>query len=120
MRTKSTNSLDLQTYELGLSSHKLSKSLALKTITERMDDSSKEDDVENEVAFLAKNFRKFLKIKNSGKSFSKGRFSSPKVTGMSSRRETGRILNPLKESCATNAMYEVLNTFKCKPKPKFH
>ena len=46
----------LQTYELGLSSHKLSKSLALKTITERMDDSSKEDDVENEVAFLAKNF----------------------------------------------------------------
>ena len=46
----------LQTYELGLPSHKLSKSLALKTITERMDDSSTEDDVENEVAFLAKNF----------------------------------------------------------------
>ena len=35
----------LQTYELGLPSHKLSKSLALKTINERMDDSSKEDDV---------------------------------------------------------------------------
>ena len=31
----------LQTYELGLPSHKLSKSLAFKTITERMDDSSK-------------------------------------------------------------------------------
>ena len=46
----------LQTYELGLPSHKSSKSLALKTITERMDDSSEEDDVEKEVAFLAKNF----------------------------------------------------------------
>ena len=43
-----------------------------------MDDSSEEDDVEKEVAFLAKNFRKFLKMKNGGKSFSKGRFSSPK------------------------------------------
>ena len=68
----------LQTYELGLPSHKSSKSLALKTITERMDDSSGEDDMEKEVAFLAKNFRKFLKMKNNGKSFSKGRFSSPK------------------------------------------
>ena len=46
----------LQTYELGLPSHKTSKSLALKTITERMDDSFEEDDVEKEVAFLAKNF----------------------------------------------------------------
>ena len=46
----------LQTYELGLPSHKSSKSLALKTITKRMDDSSKEDDVEKEVSFLAKNF----------------------------------------------------------------
>ena len=45
----------LQTYELG-PSHKSSKSLALKTINERMDDSSEEDDVEKEVAFLAKNF----------------------------------------------------------------
>ena len=68
----------LQTYELGLPSHKIRKSLALKTITERMDDSSGEDDMEKEVAFLAKNFRKFLKMKNNGKSFSKGRFSSPK------------------------------------------
>ena len=68
----------LQTYELGLPSHKIRKSLALKTITERMDDSSGEDDMEKEVAFLAKNFRKFLKMKNNGKSFNKGRFSSPK------------------------------------------
>ena len=46
----------LQTYELGLPSHKSSKSLALKTINERMSDSSDEDDVEKEVAFLVKNF----------------------------------------------------------------
>ena len=69
----------LQTYKFGLPSHKSSKSLALKTINERMDDSSSKDDVEKEVAFLAKNFRKFLKMKNSGKSFSKGNFSSSKI-----------------------------------------
>ena len=46
----------LQTYELGLPPHKTSKSLALKTITERKDDSSEEDGVEKDVAFLAKNF----------------------------------------------------------------
>ena len=68
----------LQTYELGLPSHKSSKPLALKTITERMDNSFEEDDVEKEVAFLAKNFQKFLKMNNSGKTFSKGKFSSPK------------------------------------------
>ena len=67
----------LQTYELGMPFQKLSKSLTLKTITERMDDSS-EEDVEKKVAFLAKNFRKFLKMKNNGKPFSKGKFSSSK------------------------------------------
>ena len=45
----------IQTYELGLHSHKSNKSLALKTINERMSDSSDEEDVEKEVAFLAKN-----------------------------------------------------------------
>ena len=44
-----------------------------------MDNSTKEDDVEKDVAFLAKNFRKFLKMKNSGKPFSKGKFSSSKM-----------------------------------------
>ena len=80
----------LQTYELGLPSHKLSKSLALKTITERMDDSSSEDDVENEVAFLAKNFQKFLKMKNNGKSFSKGRFSSLKGDKKEFKKRDGK------------------------------
>ena len=59
----------LQTYELEWPSHKSSKSLALKTINERTGDSSNEDDVEKEVAYLAKNFQKFLKMKNNGKSF---------------------------------------------------
>ena len=67
----------VQTYELGLPSPKLSKSLDLKTIIERMDDSTEEDDVDV-VTFLALNFQKFLKMKNSGKPFSKGKFSSSK------------------------------------------
>ena len=55
----------LQTYELTLPSQRKSKSLTLKTIKERIEaqDSPVEDDVEKEVAFLAKNFRKFLKFK---------------------------------------------------------
>ena len=69
----------LQTYELRLPSHKSNKSLALKTINERIGDSFDKDDVEKEVAFLAKNFRKFLKMKNNGKSFGKGKFSSLKI-----------------------------------------
>ena len=68
----------LQTYELGPPSYKSSKSRALKTINERIGDSSDEEDVEKEVAFLAKNFQKFLKMKNNGKSFGKGKFSSSK------------------------------------------
>ena len=48
----------LQTYELSLPSQRKSKSLALKTINERMEahDSSDEDEVENDVAYLVKNF----------------------------------------------------------------
>ena len=93
----------LQTYELRLPSHKSSKSLALKTITERMDDSSEEDDVEKEVAFLVKNFRKFLKMKNNGKPFNKGKFTSSKGDRKEFKK-MGRSFNPLKELCVTNAM----------------
>ena len=64
----------LQTYELKFPSHKSSKSFDLKTINERINDSSDEDGVEKEVAFLAKNFQKFLKMKNNGKSFGKRKF----------------------------------------------
>ena len=39
-------------------------------------DSSNEDEVEKEVAYLAKNFHKFLKFKKDGKSFENGKFSN--------------------------------------------
>ena len=47
-------------------------------INERVEaqDSSNKDEVEKEVLYLAKNFRKFLKFKNDGKSFEKGKFSN--------------------------------------------
>ena len=68
----------LQTYELSLPSQRKSKSLALKTINERVEaqDSLDEDEVEKEVACLAKNFHKFLNFKKDGKSFEKGKFSN--------------------------------------------
>ena len=50
-----------QTYELSLPNQRKSKSLALKTVNERVDvhDSLDDDAVEKDVAYLAKNFRKF-------------------------------------------------------------
>ena len=79
-----------QTYELGLPSHKSSKSLALKTIIERIDNSLEEDDVEKEVVLLAKNFRKFLKMNNSGKPFNRGKFTSPKGDRKEFRKKDGK------------------------------
>ena len=54
------------------------KSLALKNINERVEthDSSDEDVVEKDVAYLVKNFQKFLKFKNNGKFGDKGKFQS--------------------------------------------
>ncbi|XP_075650214.1 uncharacterized protein LOC142620787 [Castanea sativa] len=48
----------LQTYELSLPSQRKSKSLALKTINEKVEaqDSSDEDEVEKDVEYLVKNF----------------------------------------------------------------
>ena len=68
----------LQTYELSLPTQRKSKSLALKTINERVEahDSSDEDVIEKDVAYLAKNFCKFLKFKNSGKFDDKWKFTS--------------------------------------------
>ena len=59
----------LQTYELSLPTQRKSKSLAFKTINERVEahDSSDEDVVDIEVAYLVKNFRKFLKFKKKWK-----------------------------------------------------
>ena len=66
----------LQTYELSLPNQRKSKSLALKTVNERMDvhDTSDDDAIKKDVAYLAKNFRKFLKFKTSGKFGDKGKF----------------------------------------------
>ena len=68
----------LQTYELSLPNQRKNKSLALKTVNERVDvhDSSDDGVVEKDVAYLAKNFRKFFKFKNSGKFGDKGKFQS--------------------------------------------
>ena len=59
----------LQTYELSLPTQSKSKSFALKTINERLEvhDSLDGDVVDKDVAYLVKNFRKFLKFKNNGK-----------------------------------------------------
>ena len=66
----------LQTYELSLPSQRKSKSLALKTINERVEaqDSLDEDEVEKDVANLMKNFQKLLKFKKNGKFAEKGKF----------------------------------------------
>ena len=92
MKSKSRSYLDeikvqelissLQTYELSLPNQRKSKSFALKMINERVEahGSSDKDVVEKDVAYLAKNFRKFLKFKNSEKFGDKGKF-------MSSRKE---------------------------------
>ena len=68
----------LQTYEMSLPNQRKSKSLALKTINEKVEvhNSSKEDVVDKDVAYLVKNFRKFLKFKNNGKFGDKGKFQS--------------------------------------------
>ena len=68
----------LQTYELSLPTQRKRKSLALKSTNERIEahDLLDEDVVEKDVAYLAKNFRKFLKFKNSGKFGDKGKFTS--------------------------------------------
>ena len=68
----------LQTNKLSLPNQRKSKSLSLKTVNERVDvhDSLDDDVVEKDVAYLVKNFRKFLKFKNSGKFGDKGKFQN--------------------------------------------
>ena len=68
----------LQKYELSLPNQRKRKSFALKIVNERVDvhDPSDDDAVEKDVAYLAKNFQKFLKFKNSGKFGDKGKFCS--------------------------------------------
>ena len=82
----------LQTYELSLPNQRKSKSLALKTVNERVDvhDSLNDDTFEKDVAYLAKNFRKFLKLKNSGKFGDKGKFQSSGWEKREFKRKDGK------------------------------
>ena len=82
----------LQTYELSLPYQRKSKSLSLKTINERVEThgSSDEDIVKKDVAYLAKNFRKFLKLKNSEKFDDKGKFMSPGKEKMDFKKKEGK------------------------------
>ena len=45
------------------------------------------------MAFLAKNFRKFLKMKNNGKSFGKEKFSSSKTDKSEFKKKDGKDLS---------------------------
>ena len=87
-------------------SQRKSKSLALKPINERIEahDSSDEDVVDKDVAYLVKNFRKFLKFKKNGKFAEKGKFPSFRKEKRISKGKMERSLNPLKESLVLNAM----------------
>ena len=68
----------LQTYELSLPSQRKSKSVTLKRTNERVEahNSLDEDVVDKDVAYLMKNFRKFLKFKKNVKFTEKGKFSN--------------------------------------------
>ena len=82
----------LQTCELSQPNQRKSKSLALKIINERVEahDSSDEDVVEKDVAYLAKNFRKFLKFKNNGKFGYKGKFTSSEKEKKDFKKREGK------------------------------
>ena len=82
----------LQTYKLSLPSQRKSKSLALKTINERIEshDSSDEDVVDKDVAYLMKNFRKFTKFKKNGKFAENGKFPSFEKEKKDFKRKDGK------------------------------
>ena len=82
----------LQTYELSLPSQRKSKSLTLKTINERIEshDSSDEDVVDKDVAYLMKNFRKFTKFKKNGNFAENGKFPSFEKEKKDFKRKDGK------------------------------
>ena len=96
----------LQTYELSLPNQRKSKSLALKTINERVDvhDFLDDDAIEKDVAYLAKNFRKFLKFKNSGKFSDKRKFQSSGREKKEFKKKYGKESNLHKVSLVLNTM----------------
>ena len=92
----------LQTYELSLPTQRKSKSLAL---NERLEihNALDEDVVDKDVAYLVKNFRKFLKFKNKGKFGDKGKFQSSGREKGNSKRKMEKNLNLHKVSLVLNA-----------------
>ena len=82
----------LQTYEMSLPNHQKSKSLALKTINEKVEDhdSSGEDMVDKDIVYLVKNFRKFMKFKNNGKFGDKGKFQSSRREKREFKKKDGK------------------------------
>ena len=95
----------LQTYELSLPSQRKSKSPTPKTINERVEahDSSDEDVVNKDVAYLVKKFRKFLKFKKNGSLLRRKNSQVLERTKRILGGEMERTLNRLKESLASNA-----------------
>ena len=73
-----------------------SKYLALKTINEKVEDhdSSGEDVVDKDIAYLVKNFRKFLKFKNNGKFGDKGKFQSSGREKREFKKKDGKESQP--------------------------
>ena len=86
----------LQTYEMSLPNQRKSKSLALKTINEKVEDhdSLGEDAVDKDVAYLVKNFQKFLKFKNNGKFGDKGKFQNSGREKREFKRKDGKESQP--------------------------
>lgn len=92
-------------YELTLPFHKPKKPLTLETISEKVEDSSNDEDVEKDVAFLAKNFWKFLKLKKNWKSFSKRKSSFKKDFN---KDDKGRKNNKWKNAKDSSVSQEVV------------
>ena len=78
----------------------------LKTVNERVEahNSSDEDVVKKDVAYLVKNFPKFLKFKNNGKFGNKWKFTSSGKEKKDFKRKTGRCPNLSNESLVLNVM----------------
>ena len=62
-----------------------------------------EDDVEKEMAYLTKNFQKFMKMKNNVKFLARGNLHPSRITRNISRRMMLKNHHHLKESFAMNA-----------------
>ena len=66
-------------------------------------DSSDEDVVDKDVAYLVKNFRKFLKFKNNGKFGDKGKFQSSGREKREFKKKDGKESSLHKVSLVLNA-----------------